>query len=246
MKKLLALVVVLCTVAGANAQIVRSTTFQKQKSATTWYVGVGLSMNNFTGPAMSDFKKDVKHLSDAYNVGFGTNVGFDIQGGFMKNFGKLPLWWGMQLGFGTRGAKYHEKYTYMSEWDSYSSEDKTSYNFYTFKYTPFQIGYMFNCFDKFSVNPHLGIFLSVDMAGNCKWKEYYDGDLDEEDSYGYGDSDFDACRFDAGLQLGLGLWYDHVGLDFTWQRGFVNIFDDFYNNKGIQSSNAILSIVYKF
>lgn len=32
-------------------------------------------------------------------------------------------------------------------------------------------------------------------------------------------------RYDAGINLGIGYWFGKFNIDFTWQRGFIAIFE---------------------
>jgi hypothetical protein len=38
--------------------------------------------------------------------------------------------------------------------------------------------------------------------------------------------DIEWNRFDAGMNIGFGIWYDRFNLDFTFQRGFVEAATD--------------------
>lgn len=247
MKKILSFALLLAVaIPSLQAQIMRSTTLgEKQSRKTTWYFRAGLSMNNLTGPAMSEAKKQIKEYDGEGDFSFGTRVGYDFDFGFMKYFGKSNLYWGMELGFGTRGGKYTAKYDYEGE----ASEDKAWVDTYNIKYTPFQIGYMFPITDKFKVDAHFGIYASVDFAG--KYKESDGAPHNTEEEWDFTDDYVDGQRFDAGIQLGAGVWYGRFNLNFTWQRGFAPYVGDFpfgdsWDDKKFQSSNAILSLGVAF
>ena len=36
----------------------------------------------------------------------------------------------------------------------------------------------------------------------------------------------DYNHFDAGMNIGVGVWYDRFNLDLTYQRGFIDTFSD--------------------
>lgn len=245
MKKFLSILLLMAFIVPmAEAQIVRSTTLGKRESRkTTWYVRAGLSMNNLTGPAMSEAKKEIKEWNeDGEECGFGTRVGYDFEVGFLKYFGKSDLYWGMELGLGTRGGKYNAK--------DEDSEDKTWVDTYNIKYMPFQIGYMFPVNDKIKIDAHAGVYVLVDFAGKCKEKDKRRDDVREYE-YDLNDDYLEATRFDAGLQLGAGVWFDRFNINFTWQRGFAPFlgafpWGDHWGDKSYQSSNAILSLGVAF
>ncbi|MDE6812123.1 MAG: PorT family protein [Muribaculaceae bacterium] len=262
MKKLISMLLLATMCIPAYSQILSSRTFgEKKKNPTTWYVRAGLSLNNLTGPAMSIAKRELKEeISDSkeegnnFKAGFGTRVGYDLEVGFRKNFGTTNLYWGMELGLGTRGGKFKvsEKY----EDGDYRNEG-SHIQMYNFKYSPFQIGYLYKIKDNISLDAHLGIFASIDFAKNYKqW--YKTEDIDESTSGS--DIDWDDVghtAFDAGLKLGIGVWYGRYNFDISWQRGFAPFvegypFDDDHwddrhgETKQFCSSNLIISVGYSF
>lgn len=78
----------------------------------------------------------------------------------------------------------------------------------------------------------LGAYVSFDYTGKIKdeWKE--DGEKCEA-SFSMGDWDDVAedigadswKRIDAGMNIGVGLWYSRFNLDFTYQRGFIKTWE---------------------
>ncbi len=265
MKKIIFALIMLTGFApAAFSQIVRSTTFTqapKEKGKTEWFVRLGLSCNNLTGSAMSEakkiFKEEMKEYDSDEKVSckFSPRVGYDITTGFNKYFGKTNVYWGMELGLGTRGGAY----TYKYDWEDYKENQKCYVNSYNVKYTPFTVGYKYPINDNIKIDAHLGIFLSFDFAGTYtedEW-EIYDGEKETwKESCGFTDEYVDGYRFDAGLQLGIGVWFNKFNLNFTWQRGFapyIGAFpfgDEIYNRSDdhlyYNSSNAIISIAYAF
>lgn len=254
MKKLLALAFVMCSLGIANAQIVRSTTFNKvpkEKTKTTWYVRAGVSLNNMTGEGRSNLMKEIKdegELADGEKAGFTTRAGYDFEVGFKKNFGKSDMYWGMQLGFGTRGGGFVHKYYGHYYGDKVELKETSDLDLYTIKYTPFQFGYMYPINEDISLDAHLGVFLSFDLGGSMKDKDIVDGKVEDDWKYSYGETD--CVPFDAGIQLGIGAWYKKFNLDVSWQRGFVKMVGDFpYNDDNfgdIKSSNFVIALGYAF
>ena len=74
-----------------------------------------------------------------------------------------------------------------------------------------------------AVDAHLGAYVSCDYVGKIKEKESYQGDS-EETSVNMGDWE-DWKRVDAGMNIGVGIWYDRFNLDFTYQRGFIKTWE---------------------
>lgn len=258
MKKFIAMLLLLATVIPATqAQIVRSRTFgEKKKNPTTWYVRAGLSLNNLTGPGMSAAKKWLKadleedrqnYEEGKFDAGFGTRVGYDFEVGFRKNFGNTNVYWGMELGLGMRGGSYHYSAKYYE--DDETDKSGASANSYNIKFMPFQVGYLFPVGDKFKIDPHLGVYALYDFKSSSKGWEYTKDEIfDDTEDAGF-------TRFDVGMKLGIGFWYDRFNLDFSWQRGFMDYMECFpydhgwYENgeeKHFQSSNFIISLGMSF
>ncbi len=137
--------------------------------------------------------------------GLGSKTGFDVDFGFNKSIGRSGLYWGMELGVGT---------------DGYSIKDYQSVLAINAKWSPFTLGYKYAVTDDIKIDGHFGGFVSYDFTGSVS--------SDEGDSPSWGDFKdyYDWQDLDAGLQLGIGVWYKRFNLDFTWQRGFVNKLDD--------------------
>lgn len=230
MKKFLSLAVVALLCLGLNAQIVssRSTsiqTVQKEKKEKNkfWYLRTGMNINKLVG-------------DDA--EGLDSKMGYDLTFGFQKDLGSVGLYWGMEFGLGSRGYKME-----------YSEEDYYGYTSYEEKlmshnvhYSPFTLGYKYAITDKFKVDAHIGGFLSLDYAGKAKCEETYDGDTE---SYDIKLSDLDGWqRVDAGMKVGVGVWYDRFNLDFTWKRGFISPIDE--EDVSVSSSNFMIRLGVAF
>lgn len=263
MKKFIFALIMLLGCAPAYSQIVRSTTFAKEeKRKTEWFVRLGLSCNNLTGSAMKEAKEaineDRKNDSENYkwSAKFGTRTNYEIMTGFNKYFGKSNVYWGMELGLGSRGGSYTGK----GEYDKNNSWcDKAYVNSYNVKYTPFVVGYRYPVNNDIKIDAHLGVYLSYDFTGTYTEDEWNIDDGEKEtykESWNFTDEYVDGFAFDCGLQLGIGVWYRHINLNFTWQRGlapYVGSFpwgDTWHNKSGDQvyfnSSNAVISIAYAF
>lgn len=137
MKKLVIALFAAMLCISAQAQLRTSRTFFKSNSRTEWILRAGVSFNNIAG-------------TDA--EGLSSKTGFDVDFGFNKYFGQSNLYWGMELGVGTRGATLE----YEGE-----KEGFTSYNV---KYSPFTIGYKFPVTEAIKIDPHVGGYLSYDFS----------------------------------------------------------------------------------
>lgn len=201
MKKIMSVVAALLLCVGANAQIVSSSSRSLKVERTPFtslkYLRVGVNFMNITG---SDVEVD-------------GNIGYDVAFGFQKPLAGVDgLYWGMELGLGSRG--------WSEEWD----EEDAKYILHNVRFSPFTFGYKYALTDAVKLDAHFGAFASFDYTGKCK----YDGESiklgDWDDEYeGLG---IDWNRFDAGMQVGVGVWYNRFNLDFTYHRGFVKAVED--------------------
>lgn len=207
MKKfLIVALVALFGASAANAQLVKSRTYTEteKKSNTMWFLRVGMAMNNYT--QTDDFEPD----------GIGSKIGYDFSVGFHKPIADFGMYWGMEFGLGTRGYKQsldEKGYSY--------SESTLAHNV---KISPITFGYKYAVTDWLKIDAHLGAYLSYDYAGKYKW-EYDDDQYSEDGDESVYDAFDDYFGFDAGIQAGIGLWFDRFNLDFTYQRGFMGIYD---------------------
>lgn len=255
MKKLILPILMMFVTAPAFSQIVRSTTFTDNKRATEWFMRVGLSANNLTGPAMSETKDNLKDFKG--DAGFSSRANFDLMFGFNKYFGKSNVYWGMELGVATRGGAFHQEYSSEFGKGTLTSTQKWHANTYGVKYVPFTFGYKYPVTKDVKIDAHLGLFIECDFAGSIKSEtslvypsEYSNRNETYDQNLSFDDEGIDMSRVDAGLQLGLGVWYKRFNLNFTWQRGFAPYIGGPYNKSGdhlfYQSSNAIISLGVAF
>lgn len=214
MKKVVSLFVAILLCTSIQAQIVSSRSVgiestPSRPSETLNYLRVGLNIMGFTGDGADGLSK---------------KMGYNFSYGFQKPIGKIGTYWGMEFGLGSRGFKSEDgKGEYKTEQSLIAHNIQVS---------PFTFGWKYGITDEFKVDVHAGAFVSCDYMGKAKFK--YDG---EEESFSMGDwedeLEMDWNRFDAGMNLGFGVWYDRFNLDFTYQRGFVEAAkesDSFTNN----------------
>lgn len=113
---------------------------------------------------------------------------------------------------------------HIGEWNSASvpvgfKADEMKCIAHNIQYSPFTFGWKIGVADNLSIDPHLGVFASYDYTSKMK---------ESGESISWGDfADYlevDYNHFDAGMNIGVGLWYDRFNLDFTYQRGFIDVF----------------------
>ena len=148
----------------------------------------------------------------------GFNIGIEFQKPIHQG-----LYWGSGLGLKTKGYK----------WSNSGYKDEMNL---TALEIPLNIGYKFDIIEDVKLDLHAGAFANFDLFGS---KEY-------DSPYGSSDvslSDFeDYSRFDGGLSLGFGVWYQRFNINLNFQWGLFEQMDDF----NAKESNVMLSLGYAF
>lgn len=151
-----------------------------------------------------------------------SNIGYNATFGYQKPMGGAGAYWGMEFGLGSRGFK----------------ADEMKCIAHNIQYSPFTFGWKIGVADNLSIDPHLGVFASYDYTSKMK---------ESGESISWGDfADYlevDYNHFDAGMNIGVGMWYDRFNLDFTYQRGFIDVFSDL---DGIKTSNFMIRLGIAF
>lgn len=204
MKKLFSFVItaILCgSVAFAQSAIVssRSTSIQvtETPSNTQWILRAGANFAGVSGDGAEDT---------------GKKIGYDLALSFQKPLSDFGMFWGMELGLGTRGYSY----------DEYETE--ASLLAHNVRFSPFTFGYAYSINETVKIDAHLGAWVSYDLFGKAKYEDDWD-DYDENIS----DVE-DYNNLDYGLTLGVGIWYDRFNLDLSWQRGLNEVIKDCESN----------------
>lgn len=211
-----------------------------QSGKTIWIVRAGVGQCGVTGSNTET--QELLWSNNGWKGEFKKGMGYDVTFGFSKSFGNHPLYWGMELGMMTRGYKTS------SSWErSGSSAISGGYDYHgkfqedellchTVKLSPFTIGYRYTFLGKMAADVHLGAYASYDIAG--KFTSEYTDHQWSTSKYGNTNKktttpseakikDMDHMRrYDAGFNLGAGLWFGKFNIDFTWQRGFIAIYDN--------------------
>lgn len=154
--------------------------------------------------------------------GLDSKMGYNVMLGFAKSMGSAGAYWGMDFGLTSRGFK----------------EEDIKCTAHAVQVSPFTFGWKINVADEIAIDPHIGAFVSYDYTSKMK----DDGeDMSWSDFADYCGVDYNS--FDAGLNFGVGVWYDRFNLDFSYQRGFIDVFTDF---DGIKSSNFMIRLGIAF
>lgn len=208
-----------------------------------WIVKLGPSFNSAVGDWKEKTKENWEETYKNLNLdsSFPSSIGYDVEIEFNKSFGHKPVYWGMGLGLATRGFKANAEWSKTTVSSTFGdvishvvkqNNTLTAYNVYV---EPIIIGYKYTFLRNMAIDAHLGGFASFDFAGNNKVYNY-DFQLssgvgrEKENTTSISLSDLNKySRLDAGFNLGIGVWYGHINLDFEWQRGFINMFDSSSN-----------------
>jgi hypothetical protein len=137
--------------------------------------------------------------------GLDRKASYSIAIGFQKPITDIGAYWGMDFGLNSRGAK----------------EDELKIMANNIQVSPFTFGWKYGITDDFAIDGHIGAFIGFDYLGKIKWDDESIGMGDWKDDLG-----LEWNRFDAGMNIGFGVWYDRFNLDFTFQRGFVEAIKD--------------------
>ena len=148
--------------------------------------------------------------------GTDSNIGYNATLGYQKSLGGAVAYWGLEFALGSRGFKV----------------DDMKCIAHNVQYSPFTFGWKIGVADNISIDPHLGVFASYDYTSKMK---------EDGESISWGDFadalEVDYNHFDAGMNIGVGVWYDRFNLDLTYQRGFIDVFTD---ADGIKTSNFMI------
>lgn len=192
---------------------------QEKKKATSPNMPTlraGVSFNTVNGSDATD-----THVLPLYDVSLGYQ--------WMINERKCRVFLSPELGFGTRGWKEGEQ----NEW-SYHATVRA----HTLRLVPAQISFQPQVGYDVYLDFHAGGFISYDYAGRyTNFKGYFQKDdcikLSEMDNFN---------RWDAGIQVGAGLWFYYFNVDFTYRHGFVGMI----SGKDGFSNNFVLRVGYAF
>ncbi|MBP3566982.1 MAG: outer membrane beta-barrel protein [Paraprevotella sp.] len=140
------------------------------------------------------------------------NVGLDFNHPIIGN-----VYWNTGVMFGTRG------------YDVNFSEAKfRAHNLNI----PLTAGIKYALTSNIAIDGRIGGFFGVDMAGKF---DAEDGDIKIGDKDNY-------KRCDGGILVGFGVWYKRWNIDYTFKRGFAELFD----NGPAGAVNHLIRLGYAF
>ena len=155
------------------------------------------------------------------NVDVDNKIGYNVGLAFDKPIGTSGLFWGSGLQLATKGFKT-SVYDVEETFTAHKLE------------LPLNFGYKYAVNDDIAIDARVGGFINYDLFGKLKITE--DG---ESVSANLGDIDgYD--RLGAGIQFGVGVWYQKLYLNFTLQKGLIEQWEK------AKESNFMISLGYAF
>lgn len=226
------------TNAQTSSKVLQLPDFKSGKAI--WLVRAGISFNSVAGSYRET--QAMQWENGDWDGNFKSSTGYDLTFGFNKSFGKHPLYWGMELGLSSRGYKTSASWersatsSVSGGHDYHGKFQDVSLMCHTVKLSPFTIGYKYTFCKNMAADIHIGAFASYDYAG--KSINDYTDHIISTSKYGNRNDKTTTStdtklkdinnmhNYDAGINLGIGYWYGRFNIDFTWQRGFISIYDD--------------------
>lgn len=221
MKKVLLVALVALMGLSASAQVRTSRTLMKRTNPAVWYARTGMAL--WTPYGMDEYDKERGWSASG-------KVGFDLDFGFNKPMGRKGVYWGMDLGFMTRGANA----SYTEEFTESKEIYKGSVSGWAVKLTPFSMGYKYALSEDIKVDLHGGLFVLAQITQKTKSSSSYFEYLEFEE---------DSAGLDGGLQVGAGVWYKKFNVDLSYQAGLV---PEVINTPGMKLGALLLRVGYAF
>lgn len=196
------------------------------------YVRAGVSLNGVTGDGVDDLKTE--WIEQKINGDFKKTIGGSLTIGANIPIGVSPFYYGMSVSAAMRGYKTSEKIK--NGTNKYEGQSKlTAFNA---QLSPMNVGYIKKINNNVALDLHVGLFFSIDFAGSYSEevntsKNKISIDLSDIEDY---------SRYDAGFNGGIGLWFNHWGVDLSYHRGIASI----YKNNDFCSTKIQLSLGYAF
>lgn len=219
-KQLFMAVAMLLACLGANAQSYRYGSYG-QRGGYSHYTSRSLRHNdNYcgfrVGPAFSTITSDDEYQK-AGSARTGINIGF-VSGLAMSSY--APIYFETGLTYTQKGGR--TKYS-----------DKEAINL-DYLELPLEFKYIYSPDGHFSVQPFVGGYLGVGVAGKVK-------DFERRKSYPAFD---DLQRFDGGLRVGCGVSYDMVYVEMAYEYGIADISKDDFGST--HNSSLMLNVGINF
>lgn len=199
------------------------------------YIRTGVSMNCVTGSGVDNAKTE--WVTNKINGEFKNTIGGSLSVGVDMPLGISPFYYGMSFSLAMRGYKTSEKWK-----DGVNKlEGQEKLTAFVAQLSPLNIGYIAKLTDHTALDMHFGLYFSTDIAGTFSDELYYSDNTKDKKTTEISDKE-DYNRYDAGICGGIGLWFNHWGVDISYQRGIASIkkADDYCSTK------LLLSVGYAF
>ncbi|MDE6114334.1 MAG: outer membrane beta-barrel protein [Muribaculum sp.] len=204
-----------------------------------WILRAGIGFNGVVGNAKGT--QEAIWDDGDWSGSFKNTSGYVVSFGFNKSFGSHPLYWGMSLDLGKRGYQTNAEWVRSGKSqvsggsDYHKKTAQGTLSCYNVQLSPITIGYKYTFLQRMALDVHLGAYASYDFSGN--YKTYTSDHIVSTSKYGnrndfkeneaevkIGDID-NMRKYDVGINVGAGYWFGHFNIDFTWQRGFIPIYE---------------------
>lgn len=169
------------------------------RSSTDVYYGLRI------GAAFATVNSDDRYL-DGGSMKTGLDVGAVV--GFQVAY-RSPVYFETGLSYIEKGGKGH----YEGAKFSYSLD---------YLQVPLVMKYMIDVDRMFSIQPYVGGYLALGVAGKIK-------DFGHRQAYSSFDSKEGFQRFDGGIRIGCGIQYDFVYAELGYDFGLSNISHDYFD-----------------
>lgn len=157
------------------------------------------------GAAFATVNSDDRYL-DGGSMKTGLDVGAVV--GFQVAY-RSPVYFETGLSYIEKGGKGHYEGT------------KFSYSL-DYLQVPLVMKYMIDVDRMFSIQPYVGGYLALGVAGKIK-------DFGHRQAYSSFDSKEGFQRFDGGIRIGCGIQYDFVYAELGYDFGLSNISHDYFD-----------------
>ena len=198
MKKVILAALMVAFTSTAFAQLItgKSAAIAKEERRTTWAARAGIAVDDWYG-------KDAEYA--------GSKVGYDFNIGFNSKMGSKGAYWGMDLGFMSRGTSVTGLWTIDNKYTVAMVSKRTHH---AFAWSPFNFGWKIPVGSIVALDPHIGVNLSFDYAGSLS--------LDDKSLTVKTDWDKNINRFDVATQIGFGVWlWNRLNFDVRYRVGML-------------------------
>lgn len=194
----------------------------------TWNVKAGAGIATVTG-----LNGDGETLTKV-----GWKIGVGIEKPLSANWLIMPT-----LEFKQKGCAWKE---IDREYDYWLEEDVNV----PYVQLPVLAAYRLRLNDEMNLTLKAGPYFAYALSAKCKYKEYWNGEMDEDEYDLFDSSDIDeetsTSRFDCGLALGADVEYHRFVVGAEVEYGLIPVVKNNYENMKIRNISAYITVGYKF